>query len=96
MNGNVFLKSSEKNPSKTRVKRAASASTQGPTDSYDTLMKVFMPRPEGLCSDKSTAGMVPQQQIPQEESNKFTGTSKNPKTWKHRQSTAGFANSHEE
>lgn len=40
-------------------------------------MKVFMPRPEGLCSDKSTAGMVPRQQIPQEKGNKITGMSKN-------------------
>lgn len=35
--------------------------------------------------------MVPQQQIPQEEGNEITDTSKNPKIGKHRQSTAGFA-----
>lgn len=82
-----------KKTSKTRVKRAAFASTQGQPDSYDTLMKMSMPRAEGLCSDKGTAGMVPQQQTPQEEGNKITDTSKNPKRGKHRQSTAGFSNS---
>lgn len=85
----------QKKTSKTKIKRAASASTQGQTDSYDTLMKMFMPWAEGLCSDKGRAGMVPQQQIPQEEGSKITGTSKDPKIGKHRQSTAGFANSHE-
>lgn len=67
--------------SKLGVTRAASASIQGQTDNDDIGMKVFMPRPEGLCSDGTTAGMVQQQQIPQEEGNKITGCCLDRSSW---------------
>lgn len=72
MNGNACAKRRKKN-SITRVNEAASASTQGPTDSDDMLMKMlFMPRPEGLRSDKPTALTISQQKIPLEESDNIT------------------------